>query len=115
MKKILLTGLAVGFCILSFSQETVNADKKPTRIKLVKGGESTTSSKTKEIKSTQTPAQELEKCEKNLIALQKKEDYIRSNAEELKLANENGWFKDAEKSRAVLNKRIAELKLELKK
>jgi len=114
MKKILLTGLAVGFCMISFTQEVEKADKKPTRLKLVKGGEPAPSTRTKEIE-TQTPQQELKKCEEKLIALKKKEDYIRGNAAELKIANENGWFVDAEKTRAILNKRIAELKLELKK
>lgn len=115
MKKILLTGLAVGFCMISFSQIEEGADKKPVRITLVKGGEPVSSPVTKEVKATKTPKQELEKCEKQILALKKKEVYIRGNAEELKLANENGWFVDAEKSRAILNKRIAELKLELKK
>ncbi|MFT5820236.1 MAG: hypothetical protein ACI8ZM_001475 [Crocinitomix sp.] len=113
MKKIILAGLVLGLSFGSFSQEVEKTDQKPERIKLVKGGEPKASVITKEVK--QTPSQELESCETQLMALSKKEEYIRGNAEELKLANENGWFKDADKTRAILVKRIAALKLELKK
>ncbi|NOQ71415.1 MAG: hypothetical protein GQ574_05415 [Crocinitomix sp.] len=115
MKKIILAGLVLGLSFGSFSQEVEKTNQKPERIKLVTGGESKSTVTTTEVKKTQTPAQELESCETQLSALNKKEVYIRGNAEELKLANENGWFKNAEKTRAVLVKRIAELKLELKK
>ncbi len=115
MKKIVLAVLTVGFCFSGFSQEVEKTEQKPERIRLVKGGESKPVTSTTKVEKEQTPAQELRSCEAQLIALNKKEEYLRANAEEFKTATEAGWFKDAEKTRATLNKRIAELKLELKK
>ena len=110
MKKIIIAILAIGFSYTSFSQQADKVDKKPERIKVVKGGESTPV----EMKKKLTPKRELQNCENTLVALDKKEVVIRNNPAELKLANENGWFTDADKTRATLNKRIKELKLELK-
>ena len=93
-----------------FGQET---QPRPERIKIVKGGESVPVKTV--AKPKLTPAQELESCQTQLEALNKKEEYIRATPSELKLAEENGWFVDAAMTRAQLEKRIAELKLELKK
>ena len=114
MKKILITTLVLGFCFVGFSQEVEKVDKKPERIKVVKGGESVPVDATKDVNSKITPQKELANCKNTLEAIDKKEAHIRSNPTELALANENGWFTDAEKARATLNKRIKELKLELK-
>lgn len=114
MKKIILSAIAIGFCFISFAQEAEKVDKKPERIKVVKGGESTPYQAEKSVKKEQTPEKELKNAEYLLEALIKKEAFIRNNPEELKLANENGWFADAEITKAKLEKRIGELKLELK-
>lgn len=103
--------LAVG----GFAQE---GSPTPERIKLVKAGESapTLLKKSPEVaKPALTPEQELVSCETQLAALIKKEEIIRSNPDELKLAEANGWFIDAAITKAVLEKRIEALKIQLKK
>lgn len=92
-----------------FSQE---GEKKTERIKLVKGGESMPSAA---VKTEKTPEQELKSCENQLEALNKKDAYLRSNPAEMKVAEENGWFKDAALTRTTLEARIKELKLALNK
>ena len=92
-----------------FNQE---GEKKAERVKLVKGGESMPSTTEKTVK---TPEQELKSCENQLDALNKKEAYLRSNPAEMKVAEDNGWFKDAAQTRATLEARIKELKLALNK
>ena len=95
--------------LYGFNQE---GEKKAERVKLVKGGESMPSTTEKAIK---TPEQELKSCENQLDALNKKEAYLRSNPAEMKVAEDNGWFKDAAQTRATLEARIKELKLALNK
>lgn len=110
MKKVIFVVFTLFLGGGVFGQETGTS---PERIKIVKGGESVpvkTAAKPK-----LTPAQELESCQTQLDALTKKEAYIRANPSELALAEENGWFIDAAIARAQLEKRIGELKLELKK
>lgn len=95
--------------LYGFNQE---GEKKAERVKLVKGGESMPSATEKTAK---TPEQELKSCENQLDALNKKEAYLRSNPAEMKVAEDNGWFKDAAQTRATLEARIKELKLALNK
>lgn len=106
MKKIfILATLFVGFSTATTAQ--VKTEKKPERIRLVKGGESG-------VKETISPADEIKRCESNLKALDQKEAWLKKNPEELKKATEDGWFTDAKKTRAILNARIKELKEQTK-
>ena len=115
MKKIIISVFAIGFCFVSFSQEAEKVDKKPERVTIVKGGESVSNPSSSATKKEITPAKELANAENLLNAINKKEVYIRNNPEELKLANENGWFEKTAVTKAKLQKRIKELKLELVK
>lgn len=109
MKKIIFLLIMGSVSLYGFNQE---GEKKAERVKLVKGGESMPSTTEKTVK---TPEQELKSCENQLEALNKKEAYLRSNPTEMKVAEENGWFKDAAQTRATLEARIKELKLALNK
>jgi hypothetical protein len=109
MKKIIFLLIMGSASLYGFSQE---GEKKVERVKLVKGSESATANQEKTVK---TPEQELKSCEVQLDALNKKEAYLRSNPAEMKVAEENGWFKDAAITRATLEARIKELKLALNK
>lgn len=109
MKKIIFLLIMSSVSLYGFNQE---GEKKAERVKLVKGGESMPSTTEKTVK---TPEQELKSCENQLEALNKKEAYLRSNPTEMKVAEENGWFKDAAQTRATLEARIKELKLALNK
>jgi hypothetical protein len=109
MKKIIFLLVMGSVSLYGFNQE---GEKKAERVKLVKGGESMPSTTEKTVK---TPEQELKSCENQLEALNKKEAYLRSNPAEMKVAEENGWFKDADQTRATLEARIKELKLALNK
>lgn len=95
--------------------QTTTTTTTTERIKIVPAGEPAATDPKNIVKKVQTPAEELESCETQLDALIKKEAYIRSNPEELKLAEENGWFTDAAITKATLEKRINELKIQLKK
>ncbi len=109
MKKIIFLLIIGSVSLNGFNQE---GEKKTERVKLVKGGESMPSNVEK---TEKTPEQELKNCEIQLAALNKKEAYLRSNPAEMKVAEENGWFKDAAQTRATLETRIKELKLALNK
>jgi hypothetical protein len=109
MKKIVFLLVMGSVSLYGFNQE---GEKKAERVKLVKGGESMPSATEKSVK---TPEQELKSCENQLEALNKKEAYLLSNPAEMKVAEENGWFKDATQTRAALEARIKELKLALNK
>lgn len=110
MKKVIFILCATLMTGSLFGQE---GHPRPERIKIVKGGESIPVKSS--AKPKLSPAQELESCETQLEALNNKEAYLRSNPAELKLAEENGWFTDAAITRAQLERRIDELKIELKK
>lgn len=100
MKKVAILALIFGgFVFNGYSQEN---NKKPERIKLYP---STHTSETK-----LTPEQEIQECEQHLEALDAKEAWIKENPEELKIANENGWFANADQTRVQLKARIKELK-----
>lgn len=58
---------------------------------------------------TEAEKQELLAKRNLLTSLDKKEAWIRSNPEEMKIAQENGWFEKAAKTRAEVRKRIKEL------
>ncbi|MCG8575219.1 MAG: hypothetical protein MI810_10075 [Flavobacteriales bacterium] len=99
MKKIfVLVVLAAGISTNSWLQEKKKETKRITVVD--------TRKQPKPAKST---SEELKSCKVQLEALDKKEATIRSNPEQLKVANENGWFKQAEESRKKLNARIKEL------
>lgn len=104
----------MGFGLAGFSQEAEKVEKKTERIKVVKGGEPAPTALKKEEKEL-TPEEELASCKAQLEALNKKEAFLRSNPPNKEEAEKNGWFKDAAKTRATLEKRIKELNLELKK
>lgn len=114
MKSVTLIGLMF-FSFAGISQSAESSEKKTERITLIKGGESSSNETTKPSSKKMSPAQELAQCENQLLALDKKEAYIRSNPEEMKIATESNWFVNADNARAILRKRVAELKVELKK
>lgn len=114
MKSLTLIGF-VFFSFVGISQSTEPAEKKTERITLIKGGESSSNETSKSSHKKLSPTEELAQCENQLIALDKKEAYIRSNPEEMKIATESNWFVNADHARAILRKRLAELKVELKK
>lgn len=116
MKKIFILAIAfIGLSGVSFAQE--KTEKKPERIKLVKNGQSSsvkTNDVKQPVKKELSPAEEISRCEATLKALDQKEAWLRSNPNELEIALENNWFKNANETRATLNARIKELKAELK-
>lgn len=117
MKKFILTGLVLaGFTVSGSAQE--NNGQKPERIKLYKvESPTTTGSTTQSNQNGQKFAsaeEEIQYCKGHIEALDKKEEWIRQNPEEHKIALENGWYENAEKQRTELRARIAELEKELK-
>jgi hypothetical protein len=60
-------------------------------------------------KTELTKEQEIKQCKDHLDALDTKEAWLRSNPEELKKAEEAGWFEDAKATREKLLARIKEL------
>ena len=89
MKKINTIG------ILTFAlSSAVNAqEKKVERMKLYKVEKTQQSSTTEEpAQKFASPEEEIVWCENHINALDSKEEWIRGNAEETKIANENGWF-----------------------
>jgi len=56
-----------------------------------------------------TDAEKLAGYKDLLKALDTKEAWIRSNPEEVKIANEQGWFENAAKTRKELKAKIAEI------
>ncbi|MBK9192193.1 MAG: hypothetical protein IPM77_12155 [Crocinitomicaceae bacterium] len=100
MKQVILTtSLFLAMGAAGFAQE-----KKVSTMKIYR-----VESKTPEQKTELTKEEELKKCYDLLEALDVKEAWIRSNPEELKVAEESGWFEDAAKTRADVNARIKEL------
>lgn len=57
-----------------------------------------------------SPEKEIEQCEAQIEALNIKEEKIRQSPEETKIAKENGWFVEADKTRQELRMKIEELK-----
>jgi len=104
MRKLFFTiTLIVSGSILSFCQEQNNQQQSPLKIYKMETGNSNGT------KTELTKEQEIQACKDQLEALDTKEAYIRSNPEELKIAQENGWFEKADETRAKLNARIKEL------
>ena len=110
MKKIFVLVFAISFSAFGFSQEEEKAEKKPERITIIKGGESKPVENNTTVKKILSPEEELASCEAQLEAINKKEAYLKNNEESYKTALENGWFKDADKNKAILIKRIKALK-----
>ena len=84
--------------------------KKVERMKVYKweNNRTTTGEKTK--KEEMTKEEEIAYCEDIIKSLDEKEAAIRSNPEELVKATEEGWFEEADKTRAEMQARIEELK-----
>ncbi|MGV6860384.1 MAG: hypothetical protein ACWA41_01355 [Putridiphycobacter sp.] len=56
-----------------------------------------------------TDAEKIQAYKDHLKALDTKEEWIRSNPEEMKIAQEQGWFENAARTRKELKAKIAEL------
>ena len=104
---------AIVLSTMSYAQEKSTTETKPKRITVVKAGEPMKKGTAEKGKEALTPAQELERCKAHLVALDKKEEYLRSDAKRWEEALESGWLKDANKTRATLNQQIQELKKKL--
>ena len=50
-----------------------------------------------------------QQCLNHIEAIDKKAEYIKSNPEEYKIAQEQGWFKQAEQTKKELKARIEEI------
>lgn len=100
MKKVaLLAMILAGMSVSAFSQEK---NSKPERMKLYPVQQET--------KTFASVEEEIAYCEQHLAALDAKEEWIRQNPEELKIATENGWFVKTEETRKELKARLIELK-----
>ncbi len=110
MKKIITIGIfAFGFSVAVNAQE--NKEKQPERIKLVKVENTSQNSTNQEpTQKFATPEEEIAWCENQIKALDQKEEWIKNNPEETKIAEENGWFTEAEAQRVSLKARIEKLK-----
>ena len=97
MKKVILIGALVFTAALSGSAQEKKNENEPKKLVLVESGKI-------------SPEQEIKNCQSQIESLNTKEAWIRANPEELKLAQENNWFTNADKTRAELTIRIAELK-----
>ena len=99
MKKIaIVTFVFLGLSFTGFSQE--QKETQPERIKLVPVEKET---------NIESPADEIERLQAHLEALDAKESWIRSNPDEMEKANESGWFEQAAKTRREINIRLTEL------
>ena len=95
MKRILFSIVLVSSISFGFSQEKVNnRNANPTEI----NG-----------RLTEAEKNELQAKKDLLTALDKKEAWLKSDPKELAIAKESGWFKNAEKTRLEVRKRIKEL------
>ncbi|MCH2234369.1 MAG: hypothetical protein MK078_08965 [Crocinitomicaceae bacterium] len=104
-----LFAIAILF-IGSASIAQTESGEKIERMKVYKWENNrTTTNETKE-KKEMTKEEEIAYCEGIIKSLDEKEKAIRSNPEELAKATQEGWFVEAEKTRAEMNARIEELK-----
>lgn len=93
MKKvIIIAAMIFGVSSISFAQEKVNN----SAVKTVKV-------------DNRTDAEKIASCKYQIASLDKKEEWIRSNPEEYKIALEQGWFENAAKTRKELKSQIAEI------
>lgn len=100
MKQVILTtSLFLALGVSGFAQEQKVSTMKIYRME----------TQTAEQKAEVSKEEELKKCYDLLEALDAKEAYIRSNPDELKAANESGWFINAEATRSELRAKIKEL------
>lgn len=103
MKKVAIASIVfLGFATASFAQTEKN---ETGNYKLVPIEKTTPPGV-----NSMSPEEEIAFCTNQINAIDTKESWIRQNPEELKIANENGWFAQADKNRAELKARIAELK-----
>jgi len=104
MKKVIVSlSLILGAGLIGYAQETTATTSKMRLYRM----ESTTT--TPVVTSELSKEEEIQNCKNHLDALDKKEAWIRSNPEEMKIATENGWFEDAAATRSKLLTRIKEL------
>jgi hypothetical protein len=68
----------------------------------------TTPAQTEQV-DNRTDAEKLAAYKAHLNALDTKEEWIRSKPEEVNIANEQGWFEQAAKTRKELKAKIAEI------
>jgi hypothetical protein len=109
MKKLTILGLLFfGFASQADAQEV--KVKKTERITLVKSGPSEPVAKKNQTNSLKSDAEQIAGYEAVIKAIDQKEAWIKANPEELKLAQENGWFKEADATRAALKNKIQALK-----
>lgn len=105
MKKVFLSVSILGFSLLGFSQqETGTVTKSESSTMKIYRMEPTGKTSTELSRE-----EEVKQCKDHLAALDSKEAWIRSNPEELKVAEETGWFEDAAETRAKLHARLKEL------
>lgn len=93
MKKVIfIAALVFGMSSFSIAQEKMN----------------NTTSKTVKV-DNRTDAEKITSYKYHLKSLDQKEEWIRSNPEEYKIALEEGWFENAAKTRKELKVQIAEI------
>lgn len=97
MKKTILVGALILGAAFSGSAQEKKTENQPMKLVPIET-------------SKISPEEEIKNCQSQIEALDKKEAWIRSNPEELKIANETNWFVNADKTRDDLRKRISELK-----
>lgn len=109
MKKIISVGIFIfSFSVVINAQE--NKEGESQKIKLYKVENTSQSNKKEETTSKfKSAEEEIAWCENQIAALDKKEEWIRNNPEETRIAEEEGWFTKAEATRAELRARIKEL------
>lgn len=107
-KTTLITLVFFGFSFVSSAQEGNQNGKERITLYKVEQQESS-NSRTQSDKKFSTPEEEIAYCNEMLNALDQKEAWIRNNPEELKIAQENGWFEKAEATRKELRERIQKL------
>lgn len=107
MKKLIaLSFIVLGTGALAQSE----SEKTVERLKIYRTEKGTSSEEVKKEEKVMTPEEEIEYCEGVILALDQKEEAIRSNPEEFKRATEEGWFKSANETRVAMRNRINELK-----
>lgn len=95
MKKLFIAALLLASMGFTYAQNEVNNQNQ----------------KSTEINERLSEAEKVEykKLKMKLEALDRKEEWIRSNPEEMKIAEETNWFINANNTRKEIRKRIKEL------
>ena len=103
MKKLSLLSIFL-FTVASVGLSQEKKTEKPARITIVKVED------TKPKEKTVSVEDQIKSLNNQLLALDKKEAWIRENPEELLIAVDQGWFENAEKTRVAIQKELKELK-----